>query len=198
MTPRATLRWFGITAFVLAVAGSATAQTNGSGTGTAPLPPPDGQVVFVNNANLSPQQMIAAANAALSQMQGASGTVGRQLQQARQSRDVVKTLCLNDKLSQIDVTTRSAQDRFSQLQAAITRGDIEGAHHHFSILTAHQQHSQQISSEANQCVGEELAFVGQTTVDTQVYDGIVDAYEDPATGVIVLVPVPPSAVSPTK
>jgi hypothetical protein len=98
VTPRATLRWFGITAFVLAVAGSATAQTNGSGTGTAPLPPPDGQVVFVNNANLSPQQMIAAANAALSQMQGASGTVGRQLQQARQSRDVVKTLCLNDKL----------------------------------------------------------------------------------------------------
>jgi hypothetical protein len=56
VNPSATLRWFGITAFVLAVAGSATAQTNGSGGTTAPLPPPDGQVVFVNNANLTPQQ----------------------------------------------------------------------------------------------------------------------------------------------
>jgi hypothetical protein len=196
VTPSATLRWFGITTFVLAVAGSATAQPTTPGL----IPPPDGQVGFQRNAQLSPQDMIAEGTAAVTRMQNASGTVGRQLTQARGARDVVKTLCLNDKLSQIDVTTRSAQDRLSALQSAIARGDIEGAHHHFSILTAHRQHAEQVTSEANQCIGEEIAFVGATTTSMQVDEGIVSEpvteYGD--TTVVVPVPPPPTSVSPTK
>ncbi len=198
MTPSATLRWFGITTFVLAVAGSATAQP---ANGAAPSPPsPDGQVGFQRNASLSPQEMITEATGAITRMQNASATVGRQLGQARASRDVVKTLCLNDKLSQIDVTTRSAQDRFAALQAAVARGDVEGAHHHFSILTAHRQHAEQVTSEANQCIGEEIAFVGATQVSTQVDDNIVnEAVTDLSdTTVVITVPPPPQSVSPTK
>jgi uncharacterized protein len=179
------------------VAGSATAQPANGG---APLPPPDGQVGFQRNANLSPQEMISEGTAAVTRMQNASATVGRQLTQARSSRDVVKTLCLNDKLSQIDVTTRSAQDRLSQLQASVARGDLEGAHHHFSILTAHRQHAEQVTAEANQCIGEEIAFVGATQVSTQIDEGIVDepVTELNNTTVVITVPPPPNGVSPTK
>jgi hypothetical protein len=196
MTPSAALRWFGITTFVLAVAGSATAQS----ATPALIPPPDGQIGFQHNASLSPQEMIAEGTAAVTRMQNASGTVGRQLTQARGARDVVKTLCLNDKLSQIDVTTRSAQDRLSALQSAVARGDIEGAHHHFSILTAHRQHAEQVTAEANQCIGEEIAFVGATTTTTEIDNDIVnEAVTDlNDTTVIVGVPPPPSSVSPTK
>ena len=52
-------------------------------------------------------------------MDQASGTISRMLEQARTARDVVKTLCLNDKLSQVDVAIRSAKDRKSALQAAV-------------------------------------------------------------------------------
>jgi hypothetical protein len=196
VTPSAALRWFGITTFVLGVAGSATAQS----ATPALVPPPDGQVGFQRNAALSPQEMIAEGIATVTRMQNASATVGRQLTQARGARDVVKTLCLNDKLSQIDVTTRSAQDRLSALQAAAARGDIEGAHHHFSILTAHRQHAEQVTAEANQCIGEEIAFVGATTTTTQIDNDIVnEAVTDlNDTTVIITVPPPPSSVSPTK
>jgi hypothetical protein len=191
VTPSATLRWFGITTFVLAVAGSATAEP-------AVPAPPDAELGFKRNANLSPQEMIAEGTAAVTRLQNASATVGRQLTQARGSRDVVKTLCLNDKLSQIDVTTRSAQDRLSALQSAVGRGDIEGAHHHFSILTAHRQHAEQVTSEANQCIGEEIAFVGATSVSTQIDEGIVNDAVTDLTDTTVVVAVPPPTVSPTK
>jgi hypothetical protein len=189
LTPRATLRWFGITAFVLAVAGSATAQPSG---GVAPVP--DAQVGFERRVQLSPQDQLSEANTAITRMEQASATVRRQLEQARASRDVVKTLCLNDKLSQIDVTTRSARDRQAQLQSAVTRNDVEGANHHFSILRAHRQHAEQVSAEANQCIGEEIAFVGQTQVTTEIEPGLpgdeVVEYGDPT--VIGNVPLPVS------
>jgi hypothetical protein len=182
-------RWMGITTFVLAITGSATAQP-------ASVPAPDAQVGFQRRVQLSPQDELTEANTAIARMDQASGTVRRQLEQARAARDVVKTLCLNDKLSQIDVTTRSARDRLAALQSAVDRNDVESANHHFSILTAHRQHAEQISAEANQCVGEEVAFVGQTQVTTQV-DEILPGedevqYTDPT--VISVAPIP---VSPT-
>lgn len=166
MTPSATLRWIGITTFVLAVTGSATAQPAGGG------PSPDAQVGFQRRVQLSPQDELHEADAALSRMESSSSTVRHQLEQARMARDVVKTLCLNDKLSQIDVTTRSARDRYAALQSAVQRGDVEGANHHFSILTAHRQHAEQVTAEANQCIGEEIAFVGQTQVTAQVEENL--------------------------
>jgi hypothetical protein len=178
----------GITSFVLAVAGSATAQPT-SGGATA-----DAQVGFQRRVQLSPRDELVEANAAIARMDQAGGTVRRQLEQARAARDVVKTLCLNDKLSQIDVTTRSARDRQAALQSAVDRNDVEGANHHFSILTAHRQHAEQISAEANQCIGEEVAFVGQTQVTTEIDEILpgedVIEYTDP--NVIGATPVPVS------
>lgn len=194
MTPSAHFRWIGITTFVLAVAGSATAQPAGG------APAPDAQVGFQRRVQLSPRDELTEANAAVARMDQAASMVRHQLEQARAARDVVKTLCLNDKLSQIDVTTRSARDRQTALQSAVDRNDVESANHHFSILTAHRQHAEQISAEANQCVGEEIAFVGQTQVTTQI-DEILPGendveYTDPT--VVSFTPLPPQAVSPTR
>lgn len=190
MTPSATFRWIGITTFVLAVAGSATAQPASS------PPAADAQVGFQRRVQLSPQDELTEANATIARMVQASGTLRRQLEQARAARDVVKTLCLNDKLSQIDVTTRSARDRQAALQSAVERNDVESANHHFSILTAHRQHAEQITAEANQCIGEEVAFVGQTQVTTEINEvlpGEDDTqYTDPT-----VISYPPIPVSPT-
>jgi hypothetical protein len=160
----ASLRWAAITAFVLAAAGPATAQQAG---GPA-APAPDAQVGFERRQQLSPQEELSQADQAIARMDQASATVRRQLEAARQARDVVKTLCLNDKLSQIDVAARSGRDRQAALQAAVQRNDVELANHEFAILTVLRQRAEQLSAEANQCIGEEVAFVGQTEVTTQV------------------------------
>jgi hypothetical protein len=193
VTPRVTLRWIAITALVLGAAGSATAQPAGG-----PAGPTDAQVGFERRPQLSPQDELAQAEASISRMDQAATTVRRQLEQARQARDVVKTLCLNDKLSQIDVANRSARDRQAALQSAVQRNDVELANHEFTILTVLKQRAEQLSAEANQCIGEEIAFVGQTQVTTEIDPNLPgeDTTDYPPTEPIV-VTAPPPAASPT-
>ena len=92
----------------------------------------------------------------------------RQLEQARAQRDVVKTLCLNDKLSQIDVASRSAPRpaaAFSRRFSGTTSSWPTTSSPSSRVL---RQRAEQLSAEANQCIGEEIAFVGQTQVTTQI------------------------------
>ena len=128
----------------------------------------DAQVGFQRRTQLSPQEEVAEADKMIGRMDQAATSVRKMLQQAREQRDVVKTLCLNDKLSQIDVATRSARDRKGSLQAAATRNDQELSNHEFTILTVLRQRAEQLTAEANQCIGEEAAFVGETKITTSV------------------------------
>lgn len=153
-------------ALVLGAAGSATAQ-QGS-TGASASASADAQVGFQRKQQLSPQDELTQADSILTRMDQASGTVRRQLERARTQRDVVKSLCLNDKLSQIDVAARSAKDRQSALQAAAQRSDVELSNHEFTIMTVLKQRAEQLAAEANQCLGEEVAFVGQTQVQAEI------------------------------
>jgi hypothetical protein len=125
--------------------------------------------------------------------------VRRQLDTARQARDVVKSLCLSDKLSQIDVATRSARDRQTALQAAAARGDAELSNHEFTMMTVLRQRGEQLTAEANQCIGEDLAFVGQTEVTANSPDV---PGEDNTTEYPSIEPpffaVPPISVSPVR
>jgi hypothetical protein len=190
------LRWIAVGAVVLGAAGSATAQSAGGAAGSSPSPSPS--IGFERRPTLSPQEELTQADAIISRMTQASATVRRQLDTARQSRDVVKSLCLSDKLSQIDVATRSARDRQTALQAAAQRNDVELSNHEFTMLTVLRQRSEQLTAEANQCIGEDLAFVGQTEVVTQ-YPQLPgdDTTQYPSTDP-PFVYVPPISVSPFK
>jgi len=186
------LKWSVVGAIVVLGAGSATAQQ------PAGAPTPAGQVPFEQHPSLSPQEEADQADAILARMDQSSQVVRRQLEQAREARDVVKTLCLNDKLSQIDVAIRSGRDRQADLRAAVTRNppDAEFANHEFTVLTVLKQRSDQLVAEANQCLGEELAFVGATQVVTQVDTNIPgeDTTEYPGTDPTLVTP-PPQCLS---
>ncbi len=162
MLLRTKLKW-AIAAAIVAVAAAAGAQTGTSASAGA-----DAQVGFQRRAQLTPQQEVAEADASIARMEQGSATVRKMLEEARQQRDVVKTLCLNDKLNQIDVAVRSARDRKSALQAAAARNDQELSNHEFTILTVLRQRAEQLTAEANQCIGEEAAFIGATNVVTTI------------------------------
>ncbi len=190
------LRWIVAGAVVLGASGSAIAQ---QGTAPASPPAPSPSLGFERRPQLSPQDELTQADAIISRMTQAAATVRRQLDTARQARDVVKSLCLSDKLSQIDVATRSAKDRQSALQAAAQRNDAELSNHEFTMLTVLRQRAEQLTAEANQCIGEDLAFVGQTQVETEYPQGLPtdDTTQYPATDP-PFVYVPPISVSPTR
>jgi len=191
------LRWVAVASIVLAASGSAIAQSSGPAAGTAPQASP--QIGFERRPQLSPQDEVAQADTVIGRMSQAATTVRRQLDTAREARDVVKSLCLSDKLSQIDVATRSAKDRQTSLQAAAQRSDAELSNHEFTMLTVLRQRAEQLIAEANQCIGEDLAFVGQTQVSVD-FPG--DLPGDDTTGYPPLDPpfyvVPPIDVSPRK
>jgi hypothetical protein len=162
----------------------------------APGPTTDAQVGFERRVQLSPQQQEAEADLLLAQMRGVSSTTQRMLAQARLARDVVKTLCLNDKLSQVDVATRSATDRKAALHAAVARGDREMSNHEFTILTVLKKRGDQLATEANQCIGEEAAFIGATNVVT-VVDSTIPTGDQTDVPPVIAMPVigPPLSAS---
>jgi hypothetical protein len=145
-------------ALVLA-AGTAAAQGGAGGSA---------QVGFERSPRLSPQEEVTQGELIFSKIEHTSAVIRKQLDTARQARDVVKSLCLSDKLSQVDVAGRSAKDRQSALEAAVQRADAELANHEFTIISVLGQRVTQLMAEANQCIGEEVAFVGQTEVITTV------------------------------
>jgi hypothetical protein len=168
MRSRTALKWvlaFGVLALA---AGPAGAQQPGGTTAPPAGNATDGQVGFQRKTSLTPQEQSVEVAKHLSRMEGAAGGVRKMLEEARRQRDVVKTLCLNDKLSQIDVAIRSARDRKAQHQAAVNRNDVELSNHEFTILTVLRQRTEQLVAEANQCIGEESAFVGDTRTTVKI------------------------------
>ena len=168
MRVRSILKWVlaaGVLGWVASAGAQAPPAAGGQATG-------DAQVGFQRKTQLTPQEQMGEANKHVTRMEQASASVRKMLMEARNQRDVVRTLCLNDKLSQIDVAVRSARDRKDQLQAAVSRNDVELSNHQFTIMTVLRQRVEQVVAEANQCIGEEGAFVGETktivTIDPSI------------------------------
>jgi hypothetical protein len=127
---------------------------------------------------LSLQDQLQTAKTYLQDMKEASDNVRASLEQARANRDVVKVLCLNDKLSQIGIASRSANGRVDTLGTAVGQNDTAKARHDFAVLEVLQERVTALVAEANQCVGEEVGFVGESntkvTVDPKIPDPDVD------------------------
>jgi hypothetical protein len=172
--------------------GIAAAQARG-----AP-PAPDASAPIVRQVNLTPAEQVTQAESFLQQMDSSRTQVRQALEKARAARDVVKTLCLNDKLNQLDVAVRSARERKEALQAAAQRNDSELANHEFTILGVLHQRTNQLHAEANQCIGQEASFTEPNAVSVTIDPGLApdpSGFQPPPNAVIVEVP---SCVSCTK
>jgi hypothetical protein len=151
--------------------GVAAAQAEGSEPAAPASPGLSKQV------DLSPTEQLAQAKAYTNRMEAIRNGIRRDLEEARKQRDVVKTLCLNDKLNQVDVALRSATERTRSLELAVKRGDQDLANHEFTILSVLYQRAQQLDAEAKQCIGKEIGFTGESSVTMEVDPGL--PFEDP-------------------
>jgi uncharacterized protein YqeY len=157
-----------------------------------PMPmPPDASAGLSRQVTLSPAEQLAATEQYILRMDAARLQIRRMLETARSQRDVVKTLCLNDKLNQMDVALRSARERRQALERAVTRRDADLANHEFTILNVLRQRTDQLTAEANLCIGKEIEDVGANAVTSTVDPGMPreDPSEYPNSTVIVEPPV---------
>jgi hypothetical protein len=152
----------------LGVLGMAVAQEN------PPAPMTTAEASTDAEEQLSPPEMLAKAKGFVPAMDRSATAVRRQLTLAREQRDVVKALCLNDKLNQIDLATRTATDRMAGLESAVSQNDAERSKHQFTVLQVLRERVTTLVSEANQCIGEETGFVGESNVTVEVDPNIPD------------------------
>jgi hypothetical protein len=146
---------------------------------------------------LPPEQQLNLSHQYILRMDQATTVVRSQLEAARAAHDVVKTLCLNDKLNQIDVAVRSAKDRATTLQAAVDGKDKDRARHEFMILQVLKDRVDQLVKEANQCIGEEAGFIGESQVSVQVDPSIPDNNPNQLGADPDIISEPPVLSSPT-
>jgi len=173
--------------------GVAVAQDVGGG---APTAAPPKNVSGGEDVSLTPPQMLESARGSVPEMDKLRATVAAQLAEARKKRDVVKALCLDDKVKQMKLATDTAKDRVVDLTSAVSQSDNDRAKHEFTVIQVLRERVQTLLSEAQQCIGEETGFVGNTDVTVDIDPAVPDADpsgfpDDP------LVSEPPVLTSPT-
>jgi hypothetical protein len=144
-----------------------------AGTPSVDLAPPQGS--SQPGVEASPEEMLARAKQFVVGIEQSSGSISRQLQAARKDRDVVRVLCLNDKLNQVDVALGSAQDRLGSLHTAVSRADADRSRHEYTVLEVLNDRVRVLVSESNQCVGEETGFIGDAEVSVSVDPNLPNA-----------------------
>jgi hypothetical protein len=151
-----------------------------------------------SESSLTPAQMRSEAAQYLPAMEQSGQTIRRQLDQAREARDVVKVLCLNDKLNQVDVAVRSTRDRVTALGTSVDRSDMDRARHEFTVIQVLRDRVRALSQEASQCIGEETGFIDEPKVSVEIDPAIPkeDATVFPSEPVIIV--TPPTIISATR
>src|SRR3954468_24251269 len=166
--------------------------------GSSATPPPAGtrNISGGQDVNLSPQEMLSKVRGMVPEMEQLRGTVAQQLAEAKRKKDVVKALCLDDKVKQMKLATDTAKDRVVDLTSAVSQNDPDRSKHEFTVIQVLRERVQTLVAEAQQCIGEETGFVGNTDVTVDIDPAIPDADpsdfpDDP------LVSEPPVLSSPT-
>lgn len=87
---------------------------------------------------------------------------------ARKQKDIIKLNCVSDKLVQAKVNVSIADQATTALQENIAKADEGGRTHEFTRLTIINQKVLVLGAEAENCIGEDLTFVGATRIDVDI------------------------------
>ena len=88
--------------------------------------------------------------------------------QAKREKDIIRLNCVTDKVVQVRVNISIAEQSMAALQEAVTRADEGERTHEFTRLTIVNQKVLVLGAEAENCIGEDLSFVGATRVDVEI------------------------------
>lgn len=169
MLNRSVWRWVSVAAVVgagfrMGVAGAQDARRQGSS---------DAEIQSQRVVVLSGPEQMREGRRIIDSVTAVRRRVSDMLDRARQERDIIKVNCLNDKLTQLDVTLRSAREHHDLLQTAVGINNEGQRNHEYALLTIFRQRVEALEAEARQCVGEEAGSFGEgTTISVRVNPNI--------------------------
>lgn len=149
-----------------AVGGMVVAQVPASQPADHPAPA-DVDVPMRARANISVADMNQQTLAYIEKMNDGLKHMIPLQEIARREKDVIKLNCVNDKLLQLKQLLNIADQAKTNLDEAIARGDEDARYHEFGRVTIALQQAQVLVTEAENCIGEDLAFLGPTQVTVE-------------------------------
>ena len=159
-----------LTIATLSAVGVAIAQEGG-----APPPAAPKNVTGGEDVSLNPKEMLEKVRGMVPEMDQLRATISGQLAEAKKKKDVVKVLCLDDKVKQMKLATDTAKDRVVDLTSAVSQNDPDRSKHEFTVIQVLRERVQTLVAEAQQCIGEETGFVGNTDVTVNIDPGLPNA-----------------------
>ena len=117
---------------------------------------------------LTAQEMVAQSREYFTNMTGVLRRVQSIQDLSKKDKDIIRLNCVTDKVVQVRVNINIAEQSMASLQEAVTRADEGGRTHEFTRLTIINQKVLVLGAEAENCIGEDLSFVGATRVDVEV------------------------------
>jgi hypothetical protein len=152
------------------IGGTVFAQAPAPGTPAPAAAPPAGSVDLSvkQQPSLAPADMLTQSKEYFKAM----GDVVKRIQtlqdQAKREKDIIRLNCVTDKLVQARVNVNIGEQSMATLQESVTRSDAGESTHEFTRLTIVNQKVTVLGAEAENCIGEDLSFVGATRVDVEV------------------------------
>jgi len=141
-------------------AGSAPAASGGSEAGV--------DLSVKQQPSLNPQDMQNQGREYFRSMNDTLKHIQTLQDTARRQKDIIKLNCVTDKLVQAKVNINISEQAMNSMQEDIARADEGGRTHEFTRLTIVNQKVTMLGAEAENCIGEDLSFVGATKVDVEI------------------------------
>lgn len=116
---------------------------------------------------LTDAERLRRSASVLVRMRDALKDVLSKLEEARETKDVVKLNCVNEKLTQIKGLLRISEQSDVALQEAVTKREQSAAEHEFTKVTIAGQKVDQLRAEAEECIGQ-LAFRTDENLSVEV------------------------------
>lgn len=183
-----------VSSTVLAQPNSPPGQGSSSGA-AATTPGTEVDISVGQKPTLSVDEMISQARQYQQGMSQVLQRVQALQETARKQKDIIKLNCVADKLVQTKVNVSIADQAMTALQENVARSDEGGRTHEFTRLTIINQKVLVLGAEAENCIGEDLSFVGATRIDVDIDPNIPQ--NDPTVPPVPVLDVsrPPSVAS---
>jgi hypothetical protein len=133
-------------------------------------PAPGGSVDLMmrQQSTLTPADMVNQSKEYFKTMNDVLKRIQLLQDQAKREKDIIRLNCVTDKLVQARVNINIGEQSMAALQDGITRSDTGESTHEFTRLTIVNQKVTVLGAEAENCIGEDLSFVGATRVDVEI------------------------------
>ena len=176
-TPRN--RWTTFVGLVAVLAVSTVSAQTPPAKKTKAAAKPDATVNFNKGSQLSLQVQLKQSDHYHSKMITIHANVKKTAERAKLDKDIIKLNCVNDKLILVVGNIKVAEFSIKQLKEAARRRDDDARNHAFAKLTIAYQKTIVLEQESDACIGEDIAYVGATRVETEMDPDITE--EDPTT-----------------